>query len=220
MYQYRRRRKFKARFPKTSRSFRKKYPKTNYALKALKYAKYVKSLLNVEYKYHDTSIATSPTNSGEVLLLNGLVTGDTSTTRDGDSVKYVNLTYKATLAWGGTNTSEVVRIMLVQYYNPQGANLLWSDLIVSQDVNALRVLNKTKGVKVHMDKKYTLSAQVPSIPLNFFRKMQLKTKYLYSSNYGDYRDIANNGLYLFIISNTAANHPSINGRTRMRYLDN
>ena len=100
--------------------------------------KYLLSVVNVEYKTHDTAISQSPNNStGTVDNLCLIAQGDDNTDRNGRSVRLKSLQIKGTIL-SNTTSANVVRVLIVKTLNNQSAAPAVDDVLDSIDVNSLR----------------------------------------------------------------------------------
>ncbi len=87
----------------------------NDAQKALYMTRQLKSLLNVEYKHHNVQALNSAvTDAGIITNVSLLSQGDSSTTRDGGSVKYTSFRLSYAIGLHASATTFLVRVLVVQ----------------------------------------------------------------------------------------------------------
>lgn len=152
-YRKKRRTKHK-RFRKPKKPMR--YQVADMAYSGYKLAKRIWDVVNVEYKYHDTSLNSSEINySGTLTLLNDPAQGDTDLTRDGDSIKNQNLTVDVMISHHSTQ-AQVARFLIV--WDKQGS---------------------VSGVDTILDSTYTGSVLAPLARKD--RDDRFKTRILYDS---------------------------------------
>jgi hypothetical protein len=72
-----------------------------------------------ELKYLDTNVSISPSTSPTNLLLNGLTTGDTGSTREGQKIFIRSLNFKWNLLIA--DTTNVVRLLILYDRQPNGS---------------------------------------------------------------------------------------------------
>lgn len=183
--------------------------------------KWLKSVVNVEYKYSDVnssgSISTTPTLS----LLNGLSQGTTGITRTGQSVKVVGHLFRFTCTINASATTTFFRVILVRDSQPNGAAYTAGNLVqTSSDVNSPLVIGFGKRFHVVRDKTYSLALNGrESINGKFFIRSGFHTTYNTSSA-GTVGDINTNSYYLHVWSNEATNTPVFAYWSRIRFVDN
>lgn len=183
-------------------------------LKAIKY-------LNVEKKTNDTLFnPTAITNTGTIIQLNNLVQGDTNVTRDGNQVKWLNISARCSLR---SNTSATTgtsfRFMLVLDKQPNGAIYTVADLLENVDPSSGIEKNNALRFKV-LSSKYLAVNPNGRDRYNWtiFKKLNFKTRY--QSNAGTIADISTNALSVMVISDQATNTPNFQAFFRLRFIDN
>ncbi len=222
--------------------YRKKYVKKSYghsrpgyvrcgkmvmsdASKALAMAKYLKSIVNVEFK-HLTQSQTNlgvPDGVGAILQLTNIAQGDSTTTRDGSNIKIVSIGLEYTVAMHASATQSVVRVMFL--HDRQTNQVLYSTADVLEDVTVIdsvtspRNLHNGSRFQVLYDKRHVLSISGAQIVSGrFHKKVQIKLRY--DANAGTIADLTQSSLSLLLISNEATNVPLFAGFIRLRFVDN
>ncbi len=103
--------------PRRYKKYKKRYKRTNYlgtASKALSVALAVKKLVNVEFKHHNVqTVNTAITDAGTITNLSLFSLGDTSTTRDGGSVKFTSFRLSYALRINASATVTNMRVMII-----------------------------------------------------------------------------------------------------------
>ncbi len=194
------------------------------AHKALTTALMVKRLLNVEFNHHDVqtnlqAIGTTAT----ITQLSNISQGDTSTTRDGDSIKITAISGKYDFLTNPSATVSIIRIMLVLDKQTNGAIYSIGDLLedtTAQDilVTPLNLDNKHRfkilwSRKIHLSKTGEGGRTV-----KFYKKVSIKLRY--GTNLGTIADLNSDSLSLVMVSTQATNTPTVTSYTRLRYIDN
>jgi len=196
----------------------------NDAQKALAMAKYVKSIVNVEYKRLITQGTTQAiANTPVITDLVNMVQGDTSETRDGSHVKFVSIRWAYTLTSHASAASTQVRCMVVQDKQTNEATFaagdLLNDVTSSDAIVADRQQDHLKRFTVLYDKVHTLS---PTSPSNLYRKFykKLNLPVQYDGNAGTVADLTQKSLWLLFVSNQSTNTPTITFDCTLRFIDN
>ncbi len=194
------------------------------ASKALALAKYLKGIVNVEYKLIDTVTTLSAMTVAPVIIpLTNSVQGDTNITRDGSSLKIVSVSLNYFLTISSSATATVARVMLVHdrqtnqaIYN---ASFLIQDVTVGDNVNSPRNMDHARRFSVLYDKVHTLSSSGARVNhVRFFKPLLLKLRY--DANDGTIADLTQSSLSLVFMSNEASNTSTITAFTRLRFVDN
>lgn len=193
---------------------------------ALKLAKRIKTMVNVEYKSHDEIQTENPTTTGGIISLTNVIQGDSSIFRDGNQIKMTsfNMKYRLTHNASG-NAYQTVRMILFldrQNNNPGSTDPSVSGTIHSILDNATipsqMKLSNAKRYKVLLDKTYNLQdGQRESITGKYFKKFKgIKIRY----ESGTTNPARENNLWLLTLSNVATNTPAVQLTTRVRFVDN
>lgn len=216
---YRKRKNFRAkkRFNKKGGSW------LGYAKKALRVANFVKSVVNVEYKYLDVSnTGLSMSSSGAVALLTGLAVGTTSTTRNGNSILmksfYSQITFKVNAA---ATSSTLCRV--IYFIDKQDTSSLpaVTDVLSAATVNAPIRRDQGDRFIVLYDRRLVVNLDSGSRPagiLKYFKKLHMHVKYL--GDTAAQSDTGENQIYVLTVTDAASNNPTFNHTVRMRYIDN
>ncbi len=200
---------------------------SNMLRKVLADVRYVKSLVNPEFKYSDISIGSTNfgTGLGVLTLLNGLTQGTTGTTREGISIKLTDCDIKLNATIGTVAAIAFCRILVMFDKVPDGVNFVVGDLFQNAATGSDWTeshfnLGNTQRFRILFDKRFslnTVSDTVNTFDLNF--PMQVHSKYN-MGNAGTIADINENALYLIMMSNQGTNFPTFTAQIRIRWLDN
>lgn len=218
-------------------NFARDYPITNAMSKALvkqvpslqKSVRFLKELVNVEFKFNDKdhtgAFAINSSASTSFFLLNGLATGDTSESRDGDSVRYKSIQIAGVIFANGTSKVGPVRCILFIDKSPNGVaptlgNLLANNSAVT-NLYCPRNLDYKKRFVILSDQLFNPSYgnDNEAIPFKIYKKLNMHTIYGLGS-VGTIADITSNALYLVLISQETTNTPSGELYSRLRMIDN
>lgn len=198
-----------------------KYTYGGMARKIWRDVRWLKSVVNAEFKYLDVNNSTTSSTTAAFVLLNGMQTGDTASTRDGQSIKMAKLFFQFTASINASATTTVGRVILLVDYQPNAAAPPIGGLL-SSTTNVLSplALGNAYRFRILRDVKYQLSANGTQIfRRKFYLTLNEHTKYS-TTNVGDISDILSNSLYLVHMSDQATNTPSISYYSRLRFVDN
>lgn len=187
---------------------------------ALRLAKRVKSLINVEYKTHDfTSSGTNITSSGTILYLTGVDQGDDDETRDGNTIKLTRLLGRAKVTQHASATTSTVRIILFKDKSSSGSTPTVAQVLKSATPISPLNLDYRKRFVILSDKLFTFDSIRGRIrTIKWFKKMQ--NQIVYSGSGTTTASLMSNGLFMLIISDEGTNYPVIGYDIRLRFLDN
>ncbi len=195
------------------------------AQRALYKVNNLKKLLNVEYKHHNISTnSTAITDAGLITPLTNLAEGDTSTTRDGGSVKWTSfqLAYDWTINASATVTR--VRLMIVQDKQTNQAVFTIPDLLfdgtIVDNIYSPYNINNASRFNILYDKVHvlTINGSNRSVYRKIHRKLRLKTRY--DAAVGDITDLTQDSLALVMIADQTTNDPILRFGYRGRFIDN
>lgn len=211
-------------------SNRKKYKKGFYkrakiygraANQLYKDVKYLKSIVNVEKKFIDSTVsAQNITNTGALSLLNGVTTGDSMSTRDGQSIKCISILFSGKMRLTSVANVMQVRLIIFRDMQANGAAPAATDLLVSASVTSALNLSNGKRFSVLYDRRFTLEPNGDQGAFaHFFRKLNFHTRFN-TGTAGTIADIQTNSLYLLYLSDEATNYPLLTSDCRVRFIDN
>ena len=195
------------------------------AQKAVRMAGKALSLMNVEYKHHDVQISATGVSTTPIITeLTNLSQGDTSSTRDGDSIKATAIMLRGICAISPVASTSQYRVMLVQDKQTNGALFTPADLLEDTTagdnlISPLNLDNKYR-FRVLYDKLHTLSVNGGNESIKWSKYINLNQHFRYGSNAGTIADLNTNSLALVTISNEPTNTPNQTVYSRLRYVDN
>lgn len=195
--------------------FARDYPATNMALKL------IKTGLNTEQKYHQTTgtavpvtnIAGGPINR----CLNEIARGVSDDERIGNQVKSVYLGIRGALEYNPSATSPtIVRALVIKYKRSAGTNPDISDLMQGTVPWSFRSLTQTRNYTLLASRTYNLSSQVPQRYVN----INIKRQIILDFDGATAASFDGNAIFLLMWSDDGTNSPTFTFQTRLRYVDN
>lgn len=193
------------------------------AYSAYKGVQYLKSVVNVERHYFDTSVVSaSVTNAGSITCLNQIAAGTDAPNRIGNSILGKYITGKITVQDNATAgaTEGFVRILIFQDLENIGTDPTLSQILqdTSNPVVSPINIDNTPRFWVLVDKTYTVDDSNKTRVGKFYRLMiknaHIKFTGTASGNY------AKNSLYLLAVSDDASNGPILTFANRLCFIDN
>lgn len=177
-------------------------------------------MVNVEYKHHDVNQTDTPDNSpANVWDWCVIAQGDTSTTRDGISIKPQNCTVRWTAIINASATSTVIRFVVFRAKAENDQAMVPGNIFGTTGVTQHKIFDKRYNTKVLHDQLISLSSQGPSVKAGYFNiPLDGHINFDVSDTTGDDKEAG--GLYAIIISNEATNTPSFQYSMRLTYTDN
>lgn len=184
--------------------------------------KWLKSVINVEKKVLDTALLNQVIlNTGQVVWMSTITTGTAYNQRTGMVVKASNISLRMNLTYNSAGTdNQQLRVVLI--YNKsltQGVTPAIGDIL--QNINTPLSpynLDNVGDYVVLYDHKYDLDSQRPQKQCNVYRKLHHHIRWDVS---GDaIADTETGHIFLFLLSDQAANGPSVDIYSRLRYVDN
>lgn len=209
--------KYKKYKKKYKKNYKKKYNKTMYKTNTMWRA--------IERKAKDFVVADAAvSSSGTITLINGMVKGDTISTREARKINQYLFYYKAFAAVNQTTAEDtIVRLMIfVDTQHNGGSDPAVTDVLRAATPISLLNFDNRFRFKVLSDKLVTLSVAGPNI-LKWKKYIKIPKScqnVIYDDgNVGDATDIIKNALYMLVVSD-ATNEPELRVDGRLRYTDN
>lgn len=183
--------------------------------------RWLKSVINVEKKYIDTTLTNQASAvTGTLTLINGVGLGDTGQTRDGQSIKIVSIEIRGQVEINSSANASDFKWAVLFDSQANGSTPLVSNIWSSGSPTALRLIGTGTRFQVIHSKNMALSKNGNEmLCFKWFKKLSVHTKYN-TGNAGDITDIVTNALYFFNSSNETTNFPTINVSIRVRFIDN
>lgn len=191
------------------------------ARKAFGYARWLRTMLNVEKKKHDAQVNTTIGTTGNVQILSGIAQGDGIGNREGNSIKVNSLYLRGALTIHGSATASICRIMLVRDKQQIGdTEPALSDVLQSVDHTSPLNSATVGRFKIMWDKTYVLK-QTTNTTIFFKKYFKLARSRLHCRfNAGAATDLQKNHLYLMIVTSEATNLPAVVIDSRLGFIDN
>ncbi len=196
------------------------------AQKALRVARHVKSLLNVEKKNHDVSVTAVgvPDGVGTIFQLTNIPQGDTTISRDGSNVKIISIYIKILMILDASaTTGSSFRVILVHDKQTNQAIYTTAELLStvvngSSLVSPLNLDNQFRFRILH-DKCYTLSDGGSKHKfVKIFKKVN--TRLRFDASTPSIADLRSSSYSLVLIGNETTNEPNVRFEARLRFVDN
>lgn len=218
-YKYRPRRRF-ARKPSTP-WYNKKYSVAQMAGAALKGVNYIKGLVNSEMHKHDLTSSGTVDNNGTLVNLNAIATGDTDSTRTGNSIYVRHVNASGSLEINSSATASQVRCMLIVDKQQIGDTSPSVTDVLETTGSAFAPFSKLNSETVGRfsilwSRVYNLNTQRPSVVWSCRKTMRHHVRYNGSAS----TDIQRGCLYLLFISSESVNNPTCRRNIRVSYHDN
>lgn len=196
-----------------------RYKVADTAYKAYVMGRKAMRIINSEVKVSNTSSSYSPSSTGAVVDLSSVAQGDTDNTRDGDSIKPLNLTMRGLISADASvtnNGATFVRVVVVRAKHERGTSPTWASVFGSASTLAAKDHDNRFETKILYDRLFSLDANKGST-LTFNKIIKLDGHIQFD---GGASTIRNGGIYLMHMSNVATNLPSLNVNTRLSFVDN
>lgn len=193
------------------------------AVTALGAAKLALSLINPEFKMIDVDATATPSTTASLVLLNGCVQGSDFDERIGRSIKMKSIQFDMIISKNASATvQQYVRVMLVLDKDPKATAPTFQEIVQLTTSPIVSPRNLTYRKRIVILKDFVVCLGINSSDAqkrSYYRKLDSHTIYN-SSNVGTIADIAENSLYLVLVSDATTNLPSVTYYHRLRFLDN
>jgi len=184
------------------------------------------STLKPEIKYHDTSAsAVNLTTTGAVDHITDIAQGDTDSTRTGNSINVVSVTFKGSLGNFNASVHFHYRVAIVQDKqqrsdtSPTAGDIFSDGISTSNPVTAVPTRANLERFKIiYMSPPYSsIGLQLGNVNnyYEFTKKMNLKVSYNGSAS----SDIEKNGLYCVFLTDDTSGAVDFNGLARIGFTD-
>lgn len=183
----------------------------------------LKNLINVEFKWKDTTLDSTVSSSGTMLLLNGIAQGDGAQTRDGAQARFKSVESMANFTLNSSAVNATVRCVLFIDLQADGVTPTLGSLLdtsgLANPTYASRNLNSRNRYLILKDYVFSMSdSSIKSKNFKHYRKLDLKT--VYSTGGAGIADISSHPLYMLYVSDSSSNNPAITAHHRVRFIDN
>lgn len=191
------------------------------AYTGLKLAQQIKKLVNVEIKHFDGAITAQTFDyNGRVDILNLIPQGDTDITRDGDSLKMMNLHLRSQFT---VNVNSDCNVRLIVYFDKANVVTAGSDLLEVTGSSAapwsFKNYDKRFQSKIIFDQRFILTTDAAAQQYVTIDKMFAIGKH---TQYEAGTTTINSGaLKVLVISDlVTTNLPTVSHYSRITYVDN
>jgi len=193
-------------------------------MKVYRDVKYLKSLINVEFKrldFQSSQLSPNQINAATPIFMTGLTQGDGATHRDGNSVRLKSLYFQMEFERNATATKPGTRFRIMIIKSTYNNNVLpaLSD-ILAQSSNFMSPLNidETAGFRVLKDQHFTVTVDKPMLSSRFRINLNHHAKYIGTSD--AVSDATSGHLFLMAFVGDSANADYFQYNSRIRYVDN
>lgn len=190
------------------------------ASKALALAMGLKSMLNVEKKFFDTTLDATPDTTGAVTSVvqipsqEGAV--DQGQSRDGDQVRLKSIQASGALNLHASATQTAVRLTLVMDKMALATAPVIGDIFESTSTVALHNLANRNRFVTLWSRQFMLNTDRPNLFFRFYKSTSTKLQWA-----GDATDEPMNKCFYFVTSSSeATNKPTLTAQCRIRFVDN
>lgn len=189
-----------------------------YAYTALKIAKGLKKLVNVEMKHYDkNSTGQNMTDAGTIYTVNDVSQGDTDLTRDGDSLKNQSVQIKIQC---NANSNQQNNGRVIVFWDKENKTSATTDLLETADPFSFKAYDTRFQTKVLWDKRIVFSSTAVengqihtfdiNLPLGAHTQFEAGTTTI---NTGALK-------ILFLSDQNATNYPTYSVYSRLLFTDN
>lgn len=187
--------------------------------KNIVYIKKKVKLLNVEVKHFETSDSGNFTAIGSTpapILLSSIAQGDSSVSRDGNSVKSIALEMRTTVNYNAT-ANQNIRVLIVKSKFGENIQPEYTDILNNTaNIQAFRNVDQSKGYKVLYDKILPMNDQIKQRVLKCHLKLSHHMKWDGSNG----TDHTYGMLWAFLVTDNGTYPCDYNLYTRLRFVDN
>lgn len=187
------------------------------ASQAWKGVKFLKSVVNAEKHFHDTSLSGQTTNAGAVFLLNQIAAGDDAINRTGNSIKLIDLYMHLNIEQAAAESKNFVRVVICQDTANQSAVPSVTDILQSASATSMINFDNAKRFKILYSKVIGLSYPDKAvISLNAYRRLGFHIKFSGTAD----TTYLQNSLFILLIDENNTNHADYSGTIRIKWYDN
>jgi len=177
-----------------------------------------------EFKYIDNNTTSELSTTGVFFLLSGCQQGDTQITRSGAKFNMKSIQMNIKLSTPASNSSsQIIRLILFVHKQARGTAPSIAHLLESEQVYTMKSKEHKEWFTIIKDKRVVLSQNGTSGDLKFikwYKKMNIQANHSLA-NAGDITDVAENALYLYVLSdvNLADDRSDITFSSRLWFQD-
>lgn len=197
-----------------TRPRRKGKQDTAYELAKKAYALAKKAYKAPELKYYAAAgTVTGPSSSGSAEQLSEISQGVTNNDRIGDSIHAKSLHLRMKMNLNASATSSQVRVIIYKWLS-ESPSLSSSDILESASITSFKTEANRYQSQFLMDRVFTLNTDTPELFLQEKIKLGMQIHYNQAVTQPTV-----NGLYIFILSDEAANTPTLAYDYRVYFTD-
>lgn len=190
------------------------------AQKAYQGVKFLKTLINTEKKFLDTTSSLAVTSAGSVQWLSAITTGTGYNQRTGAVVKGYSLSCRGDVLLNTSAVASIVRIIVfVNKALNHGATPTVLDILQIPSVYSPYNLDNLGDFTVLMDKRITVdNASRKLVDFGMQRKLNHHIRWDASGDLAT--DTESGHIYMLLVSNEASLGPTVAWYYRLRFIDN
>lgn len=187
----------------------------------------IRKLINVEQKYKELSTNPSYSNTGSITYLSGLDQGDTTITREGNSIKIQKFYLKFFAKHNPANTGTCThRAMVVRDLQNQGATIVANDVLETVGSAYAPIAFKDFVNGPHMNKRFAVVYDKLFVthPYKPIFKDEFSTNHdchvYFRGGDGSVTSAGNGSYFLILLCSDSTNLPDAYVNTRLEFTDN
>ncbi len=190
--------------------------------------KFMTNFLKItESKFIDTAISQTPvTGTSDIVVLNAIGVGDTDILRDGENLLITSIQYNLQIQADANLIEDTdLDIMLILKRDVRGAQLIPTDVFVSDTITALRQVQNSKNFKILHRRRTHQPAprivnQVGRWQIRYFHKFKKPIRVKYLSTAATVAALDRNSISIMFMTNAGATfEPGITGNIRVTFKD-
>lgn len=187
---------------------------------ALRMAKKLKRLVNVERKYLIYTNNINVPDTGTIYFLSGVPQGDTSSSRDGNKCKALSLNFHAQVTIDTNAVRSACRIILFKDKSSNGSAPAVLDVLENATyLYSYNNVNCPYRFQILFDKTFSLST-TGTQTINVKRFIKMGHHITYKGTGATQSDAADGHIYMLVISNETTNQPDLEVNSRLTFVDN
>lgn len=191
------------------------------AMQLYRDVKYLKDVINIEYKAHDTSIASTPGTGGDIINMCLITQGDDFSERVGRSIKMHSLKLRMVNTVGGA-TSATYRLILFKTRQNQASAPAVSEVLRTTPYvysPYLKYSSNQESFTILWDQTFQFDALNKGVA-HLEKEFPLGTHCKFNGTSNTEASCGVGAVYLMLVSNaTSTNEPSLDGIARLVYTD-
>jgi hypothetical protein len=176
--------------------------------------------VNVEEKYIDVTQTITLSAAWQLQLLNGVTLGNTSITRNGQSIKLSGWEFKLFLTINAANTAPQSARIVVFIDKQSNAAAPTATDVYPATSSSFRTVGSIQRFTILYEKWLVLTpSNVSGLIDSLSRELTNHVEYN-TGNAGTIADIVSNSIYVMAYSDAGANFPALVTSSRITFIDN